>query len=112
MRKMFSENQIKEIIKKAIKSGEIAPVLVLQGLYEEQGSDSQTLLQAQFNSMPSEGKYYTFAFNTAEQYVIEVSIDFENQKIYNSEETEILLDGATIELVNILNNEVIKSIDM
>lgn len=109
MRKMFSKNQIKEIVNQAIQSGDISPVLLIQGNFANSNDDEFCII-TQINPYKYEEMYHVQVVGIGSLY--EIAIDFEESKIYDIDSQEILFNSANIELINILNGETLSVINV
>lgn len=111
MRKMFSENQIKKIVNEGIQEGEIKSPMMIVGQYEEEGSGNTTLIYPSFQG-EVKGKYIVVAFSPSDGYSLEVELDFDTGVITSLVSQEaILIDSASIQLVNIFTGKTIKELD-
>lgn len=111
MRKMFSKNQIKEVVNEGIQSGEINSSYLLSGYFIDE--DNEYFLVYPELTQDNTDIYSAIALHVDGAQVIRISIDFENQTISNENtETQISLDTCDMYLRNTITAEVIKFINI
>ena len=106
MRKMFSENQIKNIVNQGIESGEIKGENYLLTGYIFDMDGEQYAINTSIEEYNNEKIYYALVIHITGPDLREFKIDFNTKKVYDDDELELSIDRASIILTNIASGKI------